>query len=1546
MAAHSHPPGLTLTRTSTRASTKSGVSTIRSRVSNWQLPPLPPFSFSLNNNSTASGFGFGLFSSDKANEGDPDIDYDSDSEPPTPPPEMHEEEIVRLARTLTSPSVISVASMKGKSKEKKGPSPLVTIHPVSSPALDSAFPPDIATPIPVGVNPFSHSEVDPSIDPHSEQFDYHKWIRSLLAIQSRDPHKHPTRTAGISFSNLNVHGYGRSTDYQRTVGNAVFGLAEMVRNAMRSGEEGGSGQRVDILRDFKGVVRDGEMLLVLGPPGSGCSTFLKTLSGETHGFHVDKYAKINYQGIPWETMHRDFRGEVVYNAESDTHFPNLTVGQTLSFAARARTPSSRVRLPGVSRSQYAEHMKDVVLRVFGLTHTENTKVGNDFIRGVSGGERKRVSIAEVVLSGAPVQCWDNCTRGLDAATALEFVKTVRTGTRYTGASAVVAVYQASQGIYDAFDKVTVLYEGRQIYFGYASEAKKFFVDLGFQCPERQTTADFLTSLTNPAERKARPGMEYKVPRTPDEFVRAWKESDDHRQLCQEIDEFNWKYPIGGENLKRFRQSMSHIQPKGTKSGSPYLLSIPMQIQLCLSRGWQRLKGDLSIMLSTVIGNFIMGLIVSSLFYNLSEDTDSFYSRSALIFYAILTNPHPIRTTPHRRKHARMALYHPFTEAISSMICDLPSKILTSLSFTLILYFMTNLRRTPAAYFTFLLFTFTCSLAMSMIFRTIGATSRTISQAMAPSAIVMLGLVIYTGFVIPTRDMKVWFRWLGRINPIGYAFEGLMVNEFDGREWPCSQGGFVPQGPGYENATGSERVCFVTGARKGRDVVDGADYLRESFEYERENMWRNLGLIFVFIFAFMFIYLGATEFISAAKSKGEVLLFRRGHAPSESTRKEGDEEDPVMLITSEEKKKAMLDSDVVLPGVGAIQKQTSIFHWEDVCYDIQIQKEVRRLLDHVDGWVEPGKLTALMGASGAGKTTLLDVLASRVTTGVITGSMFVDGKPRDQSFQRKTGYAQQQDLHLETSTVREALLFSARLRQPGHVPDREKVDYVNEVIGLLGMESYADAVVGVPGEGLNVEQRKRLTIGVELAAKPALLLFLDEPTSGLDSQTAWSISLLFQEFDRLLFLAKGGRTIYFGDIGRGSRTLIKYFERQGADRCPPEANPAEWMLHVIGAAPGAVAKRDYADAWRESKEYQKMKKELQKLKRVSMHQIKLQDGPDATPKSVEFSEFAAPFYRQFVMCWMRVMQQYWRTPSYIYSKLALCALTSLFIGFSFWHADNTRQGLQNQMFSIFMLMTMFGNLVNQIMPHFVTQRALYEARERPSKAYSWKAFMLANITAELPWNALAGSLMFFCWFYPIGLWKNAEPTNAVGERSVLLFLFLLSFMLFTSTFTHMIIAGMDSAEAGGGIANLLFSLTLAFCGVLVSPERMPRFWIFLYRVSPFTYIIDGMLSTALANADAFCSPIEISRFDPPPNQTCETYLAAFTSFTRGVLYNPDATSDCEYCVLVKTNTFLEAVSSNYEFRWRNFGILWVYIIFNFGAALGLYWLARVPKRLKQ
>ncbi|CAG8200934.1 unnamed protein product [Penicillium olsonii] len=218
-------------------------------------------------------------------------------------------------------------------------------------------------------------------------------------------------------------------------------------------------------------------------------------------------------------------------------------------------------------------------------------------------------------------------------------------------------------------------------------------------------------------------------------------------------------------------------------------------------------------------------------------------------------------------------------------------------------------------------------------------------------------------------------------------------------------------------------------------------------------------------------------------------------------------------------------------------------------------------------------------------------------------MFVDGRQRDASFQRQTGYAQQQDLHLHTSTVREALVFSALLRQPHHISRKEKLDYVDEVISLLSMEEYADAIVGVPGEGLNVEQRKRLTIGVELAARPKLLIFLDEPTSGLDSQTSWSIcnlmekltrsgqailctihqpsAMLFQRFDRLLLLARGGKTVYFGEIGENSKVLMDYFVKNGGELCPAMANPAEHMLKIIGATPGQHTNIDWHETCRKS-----------------------------------------------------------------------------------------------------------------------------------------------------------------------------------------------------------------------------------------------------------------------------------------------------------------------------------------------------------------------------
>ncbi|KAF7323944.1 hypothetical protein MKEN_00615900 [Mycena kentingensis (nom. inval.)] len=548
-----------------------------------------------------------------------------------------------------------------------------------------------------------------------------------------------------------------------------------------------------------------------------------------------------------------------------------------------------------------------------------------------------------------------------------------------------------------------------------------------------------------------------------------------------------------------------------------------------------------------------------------------------------------------------------------------------------------------------------------------------------------------------------------------------------------------------------------------------------------------------------------------------------------------------------------------------------------------------------GGLNPGRLPLLWAFPAPARPHFLDVLATRTTMGIVTGEMLVNGNIRDQSFQRKTGYVQQQDLHLATSTVRESLEFSAILRQHKSIPKAEKLAYVDEVLALLDMESYAEAI--------------RLTIAVELVAKPELLVFFDEPTSGLDSQTAWSIcqlmrklanhgqailstihqpsAILMQEFDRLLFLAPGGKTVYFGDIGENSKHLTAYFEKYGAAPCPPEANPAEWMLEVIGAARG--------------------------------HQ-----SPDAGVSAAGFELFAMPFATQLWECLKRVWVQYWRTPSYIYSKLALVTICSLFIGFTFYKAHNDLQGLQNQLFSIFMLLILFGNLAQQIMPLFVEQRAF--------------------ILVELPWQVLCAVFSFVSWYYPIGLYRNAMAAGQVKERGGLMFLFILQFMLFTSTFSQMLVAGSETAENAGNIGNLLFSLTLLFCGVLAAPRTL-GWWIWMYRISPFSYLVGGMLSVGVANTEVVCSDIEVLRVDPTPGKTCEEYFEPYRLAAGGMVYNKNATSACEYCSVADTNTFLAGSSIYYSERWRNFGILWAYIIFNASVAVLFYWWIRVPKEKK-
>lgn len=262
--------------------------------------------------------------------------------------------------------------------------------------------------------------------------------------------------------------------------------------------------------------------------------------------------------------------------------------------------------------------------------------------------------------------------------------------------------------------------------------------------------------------------------------------------------------------------------------------------------------------------------------------------------------------------------------------------------------------------------------------------------------------------------------------------------------------------------------------------------------------------------------------------------------------------------------------------------------------------------------------------------------------------------------------------------------------------------------------------------------------------------------------------------------------------------------------------------MVGAGATGKSTKDWHEVWKSSNEAKEVQNELSRIRQEMGNQS---SGDD----TANHNEFAMPLTNQLYEVTVRVFQQYWRTPGYVYSKLLLGVASALFIGFSFFHANASQQGLQDAIFSIFMIMTIFTSLVQQIMPRFILQRDLYEVRERPSKAYSWKAFLMANIIVEIPYQILLGIMVFASYYYPIYT-KGGIPSS---ERQGLVLLLIIQFFVFASTFAHMLIAALPDAETAGNIGTLMFSLTLTFNGVFQPPKALPGFWIFMYRVSPLT-----------------------------------------------------------------------------------------------------------------
>ena len=686
-----------------------------------------------------------------------------------------------------------------------------------------------------------------------------------------------------------------------------------------------------------------------------------------------------------------------------------------------------------------------------------------------------------------------------------------------------------------------------------------------------------------------------------------------------------------------------------------------------------------------------------------------------------------------------------------------------------------------------------------------------------------------------------------------------------------------------------------------------------------------------------------------KGSGSVTIFKRGQVPKKVEK--SIETGGGSIVVDEESgtsgANSVMDSSPQKPTtVGGIAKNKSVFTYQDVNYTIPYEGGQRKLLSDVEGYVRPGRLAALMGASGAGKTTLLNTLAQRISFGTVTGKFLVDGRPLPRSFQRATGFAEQQDVHEPTATVREALRFSALLRQPKEVPEEEKYEYCERIIDLLEMRDIAGATIGKVGSGLNQEQRKRVTIGVELASKPELLMFLDEPTSGLDSGAAFNIvrflrkladagqailctihqpsSVLFEHFDELLLLKSGGRVVYNGPLGHDSRTLIDYFERNGAKKCPPNANPAEYMLEAIGAGNPDYKGKDWADVWAQSKEHHDRANEIEQIIEDRKH-------AELSNSLKDDREYAMPLSTQTITVIKRTFTAYWRTPEYIIGKYMLHVITGLFNTFTFYHIGYSTIDFQSRLFSIFMTLTISPPLIQQLQPKFLAFRNIFQSRENKSKIYSWVAFTTAAVIVEIPYSIVAGSIYYCCW------WFGAVGRHVSAFSSGYTFIMLMLFELFYVGFGQAIASFAPNDLLASILVPVFFLFVVSFCGIVVPYAALPYFWrSWMYWVTPFHYLLEGFLAVAVHGKPVVCQANEFARFSPPPGQTCQEYTRKQTSIMGGYVQT-GADGLCELCQYKNGDEFAKGFNVYYSHIWRDFGIFLGFVVFNFAVVYISTWL---------
>ncbi|MQM18023.1 hypothetical protein Taro_051006 [Colocasia esculenta] len=847
---------------------------------------------------------------------------------------------------------------------------------------------------------------------------------------------------------------------------------------------------ISILHDVSGIVRPCRMTLLLGPPGSGKTSLLLALAGKLNS-DLKVSGRVTYNGheldefVPERTA--------AYISQHDLHIGEMTVRETLAFSGRCQGVGTRYEmLAELSRREKAANIKpdtdldvfmkacssaaamegqqasvvtDYILKILGLEICADTMVGNEMLRGISGGQRKRVTTGEMLVGPARALFMDEISTGLDSSTTFQIVKALRQTIHILAGTALISLLQPAPETYELFDDIILISDGRIVYQGPREHVLEFFEFMGFKCPERKGVADFLQEVTSRKDQEqywARRGELYSfIPVT--EFAEAFQAFHVGRNLVDEL-------------AVPFDKEKSH---PAALTRSRYGVSKKELLKACIDREFLLMKRNSFVYIFRTFQLLVLSFVAMTIFLRTEMHRNSvadgtvflgvlFFSIVMVMFNGLAELTMTILKLPVFYKQRDLMFFPAWAYTLPSWILRIPITFLEVGLWNFMSYYVIGFDPNAGRLFRqYLLLILTSQMANSL-FRLIAGLGRNMIVANTFGSFALLLVMVLGGFVLSREDVKKWWKWGYWISPMMYAQNAISVNEFLGRSW-------------RKTLSGSTEPVGVS-VLKFRGLFTTAKWY-----------WIGVGALFGYVLLFNGLFTVALTYLNpfgiaqavvseeSLKEKhvnltGELVELSSTSGKRGSSKNAGEVANESSSGSASAREKAAAASfknkkGMVLPFVPLSMAFDNIRYSVDMPQEMKargLSEDRLELLKGVSGSFRPGVLTALMGVSGAGKTTLMDVLSGRKTGGYIEGSISIGGYPKKQeTFARISGYCEQNDIHSPHVTVYESLLYSAWLRLPAEVDPETRKMFIEEVMELVELTSLREALVGLPGVVIEV-----------------------------------------------------------------------------------------------------------------------------------------------------------------------------------------------------------------------------------------------------------------------------------------------------------------------------------------------------------------------------------------------------------------------------------------------------------------------------------------------